>query len=205
MAEVYVLRSGALKEAEHGWVRAPASITLVRYEDLNNRERHLLVDAGGPNDSMADLEVRLLPYVRPEDVHEIVLTHNHPDHTGLLRFFHGATVFGSDSMYYIDGTDETAHMYHALPEPLEFGRDVRVIRAPGHENSKDQTVVVLTAEGRVAIVGDLFLNRQEYEIPDTWMWPTDNENIAFRSRMDVINNIKPQRVIPGHGEPFSVE
>ena len=204
--EVCVLREGALKNKPGvRGVFAPATITLIK-EEFNT-----LVDLGGPYDSPEDLKTWVSNHgLKLENIDYIVITHNHPDHTELKRAIIpksglGIPIFASDSRYQINASwKNSRHMYDG---PIDDGESlydgVTIIKTPGHENSMDQSVLIETEGGLVAIVGDLFLNEDEFRNPDKFLWPPDNKELALKSRKRIIE-MNPYKIIPGHGPEFTV-
>ncbi|NOQ37853.1 MBL fold metallo-hydrolase [archaeon] len=204
MAEVYVLREGDLQVREDDTIFAPATVTLVKYNALDSDEdRYLLVDAGGLEDTVEDLDRWLNPYkITHEDIYEVILTHNHPDHTGLVRFIggeDGAMIYGPDSTY----NNRNAIYSERKPEG-QFGVDVYLLDTPGHESSNDRSVFVGTENGRVAIVGDLMLNEAEFRnIKDFSQWPPENKIATRLSRLHIHSELPDiYEIVPGHGPSF---
>ena len=203
MAEVYILREGDLQVLEDDTIYAPATVTLVKYKPLDSDEdRYLLVDAGGLDDTVEDLDRWLPDGITHEDIYDVILTHNHPDHTGLVRSIggeDGATIYGPDSTY----NNRDAIYSERKPEG-QFGVDVYLLDTPGHESSKDRSVLVGTDNGRVAIVGDLMLNKEEFiNMKDFSQWPPENERGAYFSRLHIHSELPDiYEIVPGHGPSF---
>ena len=202
MAEVYVLREGNLIIDGFDSVTAPASVTLVVYED-NNDTNYLLVDAGSIWDTPEDLDNWLSdsPYdITHQDIYAAIITHNHPDHTGLIRYLGGdtgATIYGSDSTFH----NRKPHIFY-IDESFS-AKDITIIQTPGHETSHDQSVLVNTPKGIVAIVGDLMLNEKEFtDIADFSQWPPEHNTYASDSRSTIKTLEDLYKVIPGHGPAF---
>lgn len=198
-AEVRVLRAGDYQAKENGAVYAPATISLVIAEDAN-----IIVDTGGIWDYGWDV----VGQVEKEglsvgDITKTVITHNHTDHTGNVRRFDvnpSSVIYGPDSTYSVF----MAHIYNPpVQHNKEIAKSVRIFKTPGHENSLDQSVLVDTDEGLVAIVGDLFLNESEYRDPTKFLWPPEDEGLALESRKKIME-LKPRKVAPGHGGMFYV-
>ncbi len=204
MAEVYILREGDLQVLEDDTIFAPATVTLVKYNALDSYDdRYLLVDAGGPDDTVRDLDYWLSSVgITHEDIHDVILTHNHPDHTGLVRVVggkKGAIIHGPDSTY-----PNRNVLYSERTPEGQFGIDVYLLDTPGHESSNDRSVLVGTDNGRVAIVGDLMLNQKEFiNINDFSQWPPENERATYLSRMHIHSELPDiYEIIPGHGPSF---
>ncbi|MCK5452051.1 MAG: MBL fold metallo-hydrolase [Candidatus Aenigmarchaeota archaeon] len=203
MAEVYILREGDLQFREDDTIFAPATVTLVKYKPLDSDEdRYLLVDAGGLDDTVEDLDNWLPDGITHEDIYDVILTHNHPDHTGLVRFIggeDGAMIYGPDSTYH----NRDAIYSERSPEG-QFGIDVYLLDTPGHESSKDRSVLVGTDNGRVAIVGDLMLNKEEFiNMKDFSQWLPENERGAYFSRLHIHSELPDiYEIVPGHGPSF---
>jgi len=203
MAEVYILRKGDLQVLEDNAIFAPATVTLVEYKPLDSDDnRYLLVDAGGLDDTAEDLDDWLSGRITHEDIHDVILTHNHPDHTGLVRFIggeEGATIYGPDSTYHNRNV-----LYSERKPEGQFGIDVYLLDTPGHESSLDRSVLIGTDDGRVAIVGDLMLNQEEFtNINDFSQWPPENERATYLSRLHIHSELPDiYEIVPGHGPSF---
>jgi len=207
MAQVYVLREGSLEGVDGSSVIKPATVTLVKYRDLDYHDKYLLVDAGGSCDTLDDLNRWLEPYnITSKDIHKIILTHNHPDHTALLRFIgspEGAVIYGPDYTY----CSCYGHEYHAREGQGYIVPGVMMLDTPGHEGSGDRSVLVNTPEGLVGIVGDLMFNSDIYKNPKSMKkQPPKNRTAIIRSRNMIINDYPDiVEIIPGHGPAFNVE
>ncbi len=197
-AEVKVLRAGDYQERD-GTVYAPATISLIMAGSDN-----IVVDTGGIHDSGGSIK----NWIEEEglilgDITATVITHNHPDHTGNIRYFDvnpSSVIYGSDSTY----SRFKPHLYNSsIHHNEELAAGVRIYKTPGHENSFDQSVLVDTDDGLVAIVGDLFLNEYEFRNPTKFLWPPNDEELALESRKNLMD-LKPRKVVPGHGQPFYV-
>lgn len=204
---------GRLQDAGCGKIYAPATITLITCTENNlnafKKPQHILVDAGGLHDTPEDLNRWLEPFgINALDIRRVVITHNHSDHTGLLSELKNATIFAPDSTYNSAKPPITdlGHIYSAALEDAAYlnSPDVAVIKTGGHGSSVDQSVLAETDEGRVLIAGDLYLNEEEFRNPHKFLWPPDNNKIIDDSRRRVIEEIKPRKIIPGHGAPFYV-
>ncbi|MCK5235180.1 MAG: MBL fold metallo-hydrolase [Candidatus Aenigmarchaeota archaeon] len=205
MPEVYILREGDLQVRADNTIFAPATVTLVKYNPLDSEEdRYLLVDAGGLDDTVKDLDYWLSSVgITHEDIHDVILTHNHPDHTGLVRFIggkKGAIIHGPDSTY-----PNRNVLYSERTPEGQFGIDVYLLDTPGHESSLDRSVFVGTGKGRVAIVGDLMLNQKEFtSVKDFSQWSPENENATRLSRLHIHSELPDiYEIVPGHGPSFN--
>ena len=210
MAEVNVLREGDLKVLDDESIYAPGTVTLIRYESsVPEKDIYVLVDAGGLEDNVDDLDNWLSSIydgVTHEDIHDVILTHNHVDHTGLVRFIggeSGATIYGSDSTYNNRNVSYSERAPNGIFDMHRFGNAIFLLDTPGHESSLDRSVLVSTNEGKVAIVGDLMLNQTEYKNPkNTDLWGPDDKSALIESRYKIIKNYMIHKVIPGHGPAF---
>jgi len=207
MAQVHVLREGSLEGVDGSSVIKPATVTLVKYRDFDHHEKYLLVDAGSSCDTLDDLNRWLDPYnITSKDIHTIILTHNHPDHTALVKFIgspEGAMIYGPDYTY----CNCYGYEYHARKSEGYIVPDVMMLDTPGHESPGDRSVLVNTQEGLVGIVGDLMFNSEAYKNPkSTRKQSPKNRKDIISSREMIINDYPDMvKIIPGHGPAFRVE
>ena len=209
--EIKVLRSGKEQEVKrngHTWFYAPATITLV-----NSRNKNLfyLIDTGGFGE---DLEVQGLiekEGLSLRNVREVIVTHNHPDHAGNVGLFRGSRVIMPDSRfemskpnYFLLGFSDRHDVGCSYPAGSlamgENGNFLKIINTPGH-SGQDLSVLVRTKKGNVAVVGDLFWSKEDWENDLEFLELCVNPEMQKRSR-DYVRKLKPDFVIPGHGPAF---
>ena len=206
MAQVSVLREGSLG-VDGSSVIKPATVTLVKFRDYDRHEKYLMVDAGGIYDTLDDLNSWLEPYdITSKDIEMVILTHNHPDHTALVKFIgshEGVMIYGPYHSYF----NRYGHSYDAREGQGCIVPGVIMLDTPGHEGSGDRSVLVHTSEGLVGIVGDLMFNSEAYKNPKYMRKQSPkNKKDIIRSREMIINDYPDiVEIIPGHGPAFRVE
>ena len=191
MAEVVVLRSGYAVTDASGKLRAGGTISLVSSAGVR-----IVVDTGGPSDRAALLDALGERALQADQVQYVVCTHGHADHVGNNNLFAGATFFiGRDRSVgdVFEDVDYASGPYAITPE-------VQVIATPGH-TSEDLSVVVQTAGGVVALVGDLFEDAADAGA-DTWVQFSRDPGRQRRSRADIL--AIADFIVPGHGGRFAV-
>ncbi|MCX6032439.1 MAG: MBL fold metallo-hydrolase [Chloroflexi bacterium] len=182
MAEVTVLLQGYYLPDPP--VRACASIVLVRDGALK-----ILVDPGALPEPGA-LASRLAEAgVSVDDVGVVFLTHTHVDHCRSLGLFPTARVL--DAWGWWEGDTWCAYDGQLSP-------DTEVIETPGHSDD-GLTLLVQTAQGRIAICGDVFFAEMPVETRDLF---AVNQTRLAASRRAVL--AAADFVIPGHGPMFAV-
>ena len=128
--------------------------------------------------------------VSPERVTDVILSHHHPDHTLNVALFPNATVHDFWATYRGD-------RWHSRPaEGCRLARSVVLLETPGH-TPQDITTLVGTPEGVVALT-HLWWNVRG-PTPDPL---ASDERRLERARRRVLS--VADRIIPGHGAPFSV-
>lgn len=138
----------------------------------------------------------------PEDIDWVVCTHGHSDHIGNNSLFLKAkhivgTSISKREIYFL-------HDFNKNPEYV-IHDGVKVLHTPGHTLS-DVSLIVdkrKTTMGTVAIVGDLFENKDDISDDNIWLNAgSENPDLQRKNRKTIINlaNI----VIPGHGDLFAV-
>lgn len=79
--------------------------------------------------------------------------------------------------------------------------DVNIITTPGH-TAGSISVMVDTAEGLAAIVGDAINSKAEYlelRVPE---WIEDKK--TYLKSIDKLTGLNPKIVVPGHDSPFNL-
>ena len=191
---VIVLVRGFAEPAVGDKQRAGGTVTLITGDPM------VVVDTGAPEQRQEIVDACASSGIDPAQVAYVVNTHGHLDHVGNNNLFPHAT-FVLDTDLAKDG-EYWIHDFRRGPLEIAShgGPPVLVTRTPGHTDH-DLSVIVETADGTVAIVGDLF----EYEgdwLDNAWRaWSKDPvAQLASRDRILALAD----RVIPGHGEPFRV-
>src|SRR3989338_3991480 len=140
--------------------------------------------------------------ITPDDIDYVFLSHCHPDHVMLVGVFVKAkqVTFDAGLMYDND---------RLLPfDKHEMGQDTEIIETPGHV-PEHISLLVNTAEGKVAIAGDVI-----------WWLDSEEQVLDVRQKdhsqakgMDMEVLIKSRKkllamadyIIPGHGKMFQVK
>jgi glyoxylase-like metal-dependent hydrolase (beta-lactamase superfamily II) len=171
---------------------------LVRDEDdniLDARSSSTLILAGpwrivvdtGAEDEADEITNRLGEFgLVPEDVEMVVITHDHPDHTGNNRLCAGARILSGK------GDDR-------LGEGDFFAPGVWIMETPGH--TKDSISVVCESTRRIVIAGDTIPLMGNYL---KWVPPRHHvdRDLALRSMARIVE--AADVVVPGHDSPFLV-
>ncbi|KAG7310937.1 hypothetical protein JYU34_003777 [Plutella xylostella] len=194
MSEVSVLYDGYSNVDEEGYMTANCTCTLVK------GEHNIIVDTMTPWDSDKIIAALKKHNLKPEDIHYVVSTHGHSDHTGNNNLFLKAK--------HIVGFSISFHDKYYL-HPFEKGEDyvinesVKVAPTPGHTLS-DVTVLVKTTEDEtVAIAGDLFERQEDIEDSNLWLDAgSEDPDQQRKNRLSVAD--AAHWIVPGHGPMFQV-
>lgn len=194
MATVKVLIEGYAKRRSEGWV-ASSSVVLIT-ADCGK----IIADPGCNREKL--LEALRAEGLTTDDIDYVFLSHAHPDHVLLAGIFERAKAitFDANLLYNNDNS--------ALWDTHELGHDIEIVETPGH-TLEHISLVVDTAEGKIAIAGD-----------SIW-WLDDEEQIfAIRQKdhsaargMNMETLIESRKkllrmadyIIPGHGKKFKVD
>jgi glyoxylase-like metal-dependent hydrolase (beta-lactamase superfamily II) len=123
------------------------------------------------------------------DITHVFITHSHMDHYRNIGMFPTAKAIDYWGIWHEDKVDD-------LPEKIN--EDISIINTPGH-NYDNLTMIIETAEGKTAIVGDLWWSERG---PDIDPFASDMAKLKeSRSKvLDIADNI-----IPGHGKIFKTK
>lgn len=127
----------------------------------------------------------------PADIDIVCLTHPHLDHTRNLGLFPEAAVLDYWGLW--KGT----HLSENRKE-REFSKNVRILFTPGH-CLESITLLVTTAEGIVAVCGDVFWDEHGPEKDNYANDPATLERTRARLR-ELADSI-----VPGHGKSFPTQ
>jgi len=197
MAEVHVLITGYVKEGQgseekipaflagHGALFVQPTVSLVRDGDV------LLIVDPGILCNVEELHQALRRHnLTVDGVTHVFVTHQHIDHTRNIGLFKNAKVYDYSSVY--DGEH-----WGRISDDFEISPGIRIIQTPGH-TSECASLVVQTGEGVVVMTHVWwFSNRTPEQDP---LASDQNQLNASRRRILALAD----RVIPGHGEPFTV-
>jgi glyoxylase-like metal-dependent hydrolase (beta-lactamase superfamily II) len=146
MATVKIIREGWWRWIERG-VRFDVSCTSTYIEDGG---KHIVVDVANAGEEEAYVAALAAAEIDPLKVDVVVLTHLHPDHTGLLHLFPNAE--------YVMAGSRWKGAIHARweDEAMPITDDVYVMKVAGHSDM-DCAVVANTFGGVIAMSGDLWV------------------------------------------------
>jgi glyoxylase-like metal-dependent hydrolase (beta-lactamase superfamily II) len=181
MAEIKILIEGYVSADKDG--HSCSTVVLVKDKGLN-----MVVDPGtlpDPNMLAAALKKENLGI---EDINAVFITHAHTDHYRNIGMFPRARTL--DYWGWWEG-DTCAECDGRVSD------DVALLQTPGHSYD-GMTLVVKTAEGAVAVCGDVFW-KENFPVDDPYA--SDKEKLK-ESRQQVLS--AANWVIPGHGKKFKV-
>jgi len=185
MAEVEVLLVGYFKWVKKNVCRASSTITLV----FDGKEK-IIVDTGNLSDEKKILAALKKIKLKPADITIVINTHVHPDHRGCNFLFRKARIITSEDINDDDKfTFTPAGDFFLTP-------NVKIVRTPGH-TLHDCSVLVKTARGKVAIVGDLFWKGLKDKLAFV-----DNKKMHRASQKKILK--MADFIVPGHGNIFKV-
>lgn len=189
--QVKIIKPGYMRYSRGG-LQASSNIVLLKSESKN-----ILIDTGGIGDGQKILASLKAEGLRPADIDYVILTHHHPDHSANNTLFAGSTFVDGAAMWRIDMFKDH--------DSSEYGRirllpGVDIVPTPGH-SSDDCTILVETAEGKVAIVGDLVALKEDMLSGAKPAYSFDFE-LQKKSRAKILREAK--FVVPGHGPMFEI-
>ena len=198
MAEVQILVTGYVKEGEgpeenipaflegHGALFVQPSVSLVRDGDIL-----LMVDPGILRD-VGSLHRALQSHdLTADDITHVFVTHQHIDHTRNVGLFKNAKVYDYASVY--DGEHWGRHA-----DGFQISPAIRIIQTPGHTD-ECASLVVQTDDG-VVVMTHVWWFSDRTPDQDPLADDQDRLNASRRRILELAD-----KVIPGHGEPFSVK
>lgn len=209
---VLVLRPGQEEETENGFY-APASISLIQFLACAPGRRgwrqgvFYLVDTGCIGERQELGEVLIDMKVPVEKIEAVFITHNHPDHMGNLELFKKSEIYMPDSRFRIVKPNYFKlmpdHFYKEPGHSIDISHDGTLIltSTPGHAG-QDISILYRGRDWVVAVVGDLFWSKEDWEHDSEFMGLCVNQEMQKRSRGYIREQIKPTVVIPGHGPAF---
>ncbi|GAH18981.1 unnamed protein product, partial [marine sediment metagenome] len=185
---------------------APCTITLIR----DSSERYNLVDTGSFGEERTIKELLNKRNITPDQIQRVLITHNHPDHIGTIGLFKEAEVYMPDSKFRVN----VPNIFRLVHEDFmsEVGREQKIegsnmslISTPGHAGW-DMSILYQARNGKkIAMVGDLFWSQQDWDNNSEYLNLCVNKAMQDKSRDYVRNVLKPDVIIPGHGDAFSPE
>ncbi len=176
MATVTMLVEG--RAGKESW----STVTLIQ-----DGKTRLLVDPG-TCDAKALLDALARERLSAGDIDVVCLTHPHLDHTRNLGLFPDAAVLDYWGLW--KGTRLSGNR-----KEREFSKDIRILYTPGH-CLESITLLVTTAEGKVAVCGDVFWDEHGPEEDGYADDPATLEQTRTRL-LELADSI-----MPGHGKRF---
>ncbi len=183
MAVMTVLVEGRFDEDDGvAW----PTVTLVE-----GRDTIWIVDPGTVK-GIATIDTALARYgLQRDEITHVLLTHSHYDHYKYVGSFDAATVVEYWGCW-------TGARFRPLPSDGRLGTETRVVPTPGH-SMDSLSLLVDTAEGVVAICGDVFFDRRG---------PMHDPFAVDHAALDKSRAFLLERaacIVPGHGAPFFAE
>ncbi|OGY45735.1 MAG: hypothetical protein A3J65_02345 [Candidatus Buchananbacteria bacterium RIFCSPHIGHO2_02_FULL_45_11b] len=182
MAKVKIIFPGYFSTEDEG--RACSNVILVQDQGLN-----IIVDPGTLPDQQVLLDKLQAEGLTPADIDIVYITHSHLDHYRNIGMFSRAKTLDFYGWWEGDGSKDYSGPVTA---------DIEMIYTPGHSDD-GTTFLVKTADGLVAICGDVFWREN---FPEDDPYATDKEKLAESRRMVLA---AANWVIPGHGARFKAD
>jgi glyoxylase-like metal-dependent hydrolase (beta-lactamase superfamily II) len=192
LAQVKILLRGYFKwlGKSSNKFKASSTVTLIRDGAVN-----ILVDTGHHLVEKKLLIALKREDLKPNDIDYVIITHHHPDHVANNHLFKRS--IKTDVLTSYKG-DQFLVDFDLLSKGKNIiSPNVYIISTPGHELD-ECTVIVKTAKGITAVVGDLFWARQ------------NEKNIMVKDRKKLVKSqamvVKlADYIIPGHAGMFKVK
>ena len=192
----------AVEQRDDGRLRAGGTVTLVKGRP------NVVVDTGAPhqrNELLARLKQNS---VQPGDIAYVINTHGHLDHIGNNNLFPHATFLldtdvAKDDMYWTHDFERDGPFLinTTTGDEPDDAPSLTVIPTPGHTD-QDVSVIVETASGIVAIVGDLFEHEGDWHDEHVWQQWSRSKDLHRASRERILR--LADFIVPGHGDIFRV-
>jgi len=176
-------------------------------------ERTILVDPGNHHIGTYAilwhaLKVRGLDY---DSIDAVVLTHGHSDHAAAVLQLQGKPwILGRgelDEMSAIEGAPIIAAKRQIMgplteiDSPTQIMSGVTALPTPGHTRGHI-SLVIDSDEGRVLVAGDQTMTRGEYVERQFSHWYGAETLTTLNRSLDLVQEYRPDLVIPGHDRPF---
>jgi glyoxylase-like metal-dependent hydrolase (beta-lactamase superfamily II) len=166
--------------------RTCPTITLVR-----DRGVVMVVDPGVLDDQRILSDALRKEGLSVGDVNFVCITHSHIDHCRNAGMFSRARVLEFYGIW--DGG-------RVVDWNENFTRDIKIIKTPGHDKTSI-TLLVKTAQGVVAVAGDVFWKED---------FPRTPEDDAYADDMDALRKTRKavlaaaDYIVPGHAGMYKV-
>lgn len=200
---ISLLQNGTLLRAPDGAILdAHSSITLIQSEGKN-----IIVDSGFPGDEDNIRKGLAAKGLSPRDIHLVINTHGHMDHTAGNRMFTSARFLLHSKEGGRNNAPSGCDVQEVAP-PLNLDEHIAIIHTPGHSRGCISIVIrglasdFSTKDETVVCAGDALPIHSNYI---GWLPPGihyDRE-IALNSMTRIVE--LADWVIPGHDKPFRVK
>jgi glyoxylase-like metal-dependent hydrolase (beta-lactamase superfamily II) len=151
-------------------------------------DRTTLVDTG-TDPAILDWLAESDPGLGKRKLDQIVLTHNHYDHTGMVTALRQA--FGATVLAWSDSRNDVETRVREGQRIRMGDREFEVMHMPGH--SQD-SILLFNAEDGVLFSGDSPLHIRS---------PGGAYEPAFLQVLERLTRLPVQIIYPGHGEPYA--
>ncbi|MCX6742748.1 MAG: MBL fold metallo-hydrolase [Candidatus Parcubacteria bacterium] len=190
--KVKVLVTGYFKWLGLGRDKFKASSTATLIQDNG---KNMLVDTGNQEVEKKLISALKKQGLEPKDIDYVILTHHHPDHTANKHLFKQAIITDWLTSYKKDKFIVDFDIINKGKNIIT--PNVCIKSTPGHALDEG-SVIVKTADGSVAIAGDLFFNDQS----ERNIFVHDVKDFK-RSRKEIL--ALADFIVPGHGGMFKVK
>lgn len=184
-AALHVLHTGYVGPEEGDGMRVGSTVVYAAQGDA-----HVIVDPGLVAGVGSILDPLRALGVDPEQITDVVFSHQHIDHTLNAALFPAARFHDFAAIYQDDLWRDVDAEGRLLAD------DISLIRTPGH-TVEDISTLVRTDAGLVVCTHAWWFEGG----PDEDPYAPDQE-VLLRSR-DRILALEPVLVVPGHGAPFA--
>jgi len=175
---------------------ASSTVTLVKTGDSGN----ILIDSGERSRREELLDGLLtIGRLEPEDIHILINTHGHADHTGSNELFTRAKWIAHEDEFIVKSKKTSKFRKASEGCVLSNSPRTYIIGTPGH--TAGSITVIVEAEDVYAVTGDALPIRDNYR---NWVPPGINidPELALRSMAHIVEIA--DFIIPGHDEGFRI-
>lgn len=184
-ATFHLLHAGYVGPEDEDGLRVGSSVAYV-----SDGTRHVIVDPGLVASTSMILDPLAALGVAPDEITDVVFSHQHIDHTLNAALFPSASFHDFAAVYRGDiWRDDDA-------EGRQLGDGIELILTPGHTR-EDISTLVRTDEGLIVCTHAWWFEGG----PDEDPYSPDMQ-VLRRSR-DRILALEPMLIVPGHGHPFA--
>jgi hydroxyacylglutathione hydrolase len=177
-----------------------SNVYLIKLHDEN-----ILIDTGSFLNRKEIISSLKEIDLNPEDINKVILTHNHFDHTGNVKIFKQAKIYGSHEDFkskklntafiesfkrLIQSPDEELEVKNIQPlEDLNIP-EFTIIKTPGHTKG---SVVLYMPKEKILFSGDTIFNRGigRTDLPNS-------QPEKMQDSLDKVNALDVDLLCPGH-------